>query len=84
MPESWADDDQLFAALWPIALGFARRALGGAADAEDAAQAALTNVFARAAEFDASRDALSWVLGIVAYECRTLRQRARRRNHRRL
>jgi RNA polymerase sigma-70 factor, ECF subfamily len=36
-------------------------------------------VFLRAAEFDASRDALSWALGIGAYEIRTTRKRRERR-----
>jgi hypothetical protein len=56
------------------------RAIGGASDGEDAAQSALLKVFSRAADFDAERDALSWALGIAANECRTLRQRSRRRS----
>ena len=43
------------------------------------AQQALVRVFLRAAEFDASRPALPWVLGVVANECRTLRRKAQRR-----
>jgi RNA polymerase sigma-70 factor (ECF subfamily) len=68
----------LFEALWPIASRFAARAVAPA-DADDAAQQALINVFARAAEFDPSRDALTWLLGVVAWECRTFRRRAARR-----
>lgn len=72
--------EPVFTVLWPILRGFAARALSGLAEAEDAAQSALLKVFARAAEFDPQRDALSWVLGIAAYECRTLRKsRLRRR-----
>src|SRR5262245_57529195 len=71
--------DPLYETLWPVVHRFAERALAGAPAAEDAAQTALLNVFSRASEFDAERDALSWVLEIVAYECRTIRQRARRR-----
>jgi hypothetical protein len=63
----------LYDTLWPVLLGFARRALAGSPDAEDAAQTALMKVFSRACDFDPSRDALSWVLGIAAFECRTLR-----------
>jgi len=51
-----------------------------AGEGDDAAQSALIKIFARAAEFDGSRDALAWAVGIAAYECRTLRKtRARRR-----
>jgi DNA-directed RNA polymerase specialized sigma24 family protein len=40
---------------------------------------ALLKVFANASDFNGERDALSWVLGIIAFECHTFRQRARRR-----
>lgn len=71
----------LFVRLWPLLRGFAARCLPRE-DVEDAAQEALVRVFARAAEFDRRRDALSWVLGIAAYEIRTARQRRRRRRRR--
>jgi RNA polymerase sigma-70 factor, ECF subfamily len=71
--------DPIFEALWPVVQAFARRALHGSADAEDAAQGALVKVFARAAEYDSERDALAWVLGVAAYECKTFRQQQRRR-----
>lgn len=72
--------EPVFAALWPVLRAFAARALPVPAEAEDAAQCALIKVFSRAAEFDASREALPWALGIAAYECRTLRKaRSRRR-----
>lgn len=71
--------DPLYEALWPLLFRFARRALAGSPDAEDAAQGALMKVFARACEFDPERDALSWALGIVAYECKTFRKKAQRR-----
>ena len=38
--------DPLFAAVWPIVRDFANNALGGATDAEDAAQEALLSVIA--------------------------------------
>jgi RNA polymerase sigma-70 factor (ECF subfamily) len=84
--ERLADGDRdafhpLFVRLWPLLRGFAARCLPGE-DVEDAAQEALVRVFARAAEFDRRRDALSWVLGIAAYEIRTARQRRRRRRRR--
>lgn len=71
--------EPLYEVLWPLLLRFARRALAGSPDAEDAAQGALMKVFSRASEFDPDRDALSWALGIVAYECRTLRKKTQRR-----
>lgn len=81
--ERLADGDRdafhpVFTRLWPLLRGFAGRCLAPP-DAEDAAQEALLRVFARAAEFDRGRDALSWVLGIAAYEIRSARQRTRRR-----
>ena len=72
--------DPLFDALWPSVRRFAERALGSAADAEDAAQTAMLKVFERAAVFDVDRDAVAWIFGIVAFECATVRkQRVRRR-----
>lgn len=71
--------EPLFAALWPLLARFAARLLPQPADAEDAAQQALLRVFARASAFDRRRDALPWVLGILAWECRSLRRRAQRR-----
>jgi RNA polymerase sigma-70 factor (ECF subfamily) len=69
--------DPLFRRLWPLVRGFAARCLPRE-EAEDAAQEALLRVFARASEFDAARDALSWVLGVAAWQIRTHRTRARR------
>src|SRR5437016_2454810 len=68
----------LFSLTWRLLSRFAQRSLPSA-DAEDAAQQALLKVFSRAAEFDPRRDALSWILGVVAFECRTQRQKIRRR-----
>src|SRR5919201_2274542 len=67
-----------FALLWPRLRAFAVRYVG-AADGEDAAQAALLRVFSRASEYDAARDALVWALAIAASECRTVRRQRRRR-----
>ena len=69
----------LYALLWPALRRFCRRGLGHDADGDDAAQQALVNVFARADEFDATRDGLAWAFGIAAWECRTLRRRHGRR-----
>jgi RNA polymerase sigma factor (sigma-70 family) len=70
--------DLVFCRLWPLVRGFAARCLPPE-DAEDAAQEALLRIFARASEFDTRRDALSWTLGIAAWQIRTHRTRARRR-----
>lgn len=70
--------DPVFLRLWPLFRGFTGRCLP-AGDAEDAAQEALLRVFSRASEFDPRRDALSWVLGIAAWQIRTSRTRSRRR-----
>ena len=70
--------DPVFVRLWPLFRGFAGRCLPPA-DAEDAAQEALLRVFSRASEFDPGRDALSWTLGVVAWQIRTARTGTRRR-----
>lgn len=81
--ERLADGDRAalppaFEHLWPLLRRFTGRHLP-AQDAEDAAQEALLKIFFRAAEFDVSRSALAWVLGIAAFEIRTARRRSRRR-----
>ena len=68
----------VFVSLWPLLKSFTSRHLP-AADAEDAAQQALLNVLSRATEYDPERDALSWILGIAAYEIRTARRKSGRR-----
>jgi len=70
--------DQLYDALLPKIRGFAERA-AGAADAPDVAQAVMLKVFERASAYEPDRDAVAWIFGIAAFECRTLRTRARRR-----
>jgi len=65
--------------LWPVLRRFAQRMLGEDAAADDAAQSALLKVFTRCSELDVERDALTWTLGITAYECRTLRRQQSRR-----
>jgi RNA polymerase sigma-70 factor (ECF subfamily) len=51
----------------------------GPNDAGDVAQQTLLDVFSRAGEFDPSRDALAWILGIAAWNCRTARKKIARR-----
>jgi RNA polymerase sigma factor (sigma-70 family) len=69
----------VFDRVWPLSRDLARRLLNSPADADDAAQEAVTRIFFRAAEFDTRREALPWILGIVANECRSLRKKAKRR-----
>jgi RNA polymerase sigma factor (sigma-70 family) len=71
--------DPLYDALCPLVQRLSARMLGGAAEAEDAAQEALTKMFARAAQYEPGRSVTTWVLAITAYECRTQLQRKRRR-----
>jgi len=71
--------DPLYEALWPLVRRLADRMLLGSPDAEDAAQEAMTKLFARASHFEPGRSVTSWVLAITAFECKTLRQRQRRR-----
>ncbi len=68
----------VFNALWPVLRAFVGRQLS-APDSEDVAQEALVRIFVRAVEFDPERDALSWALGIAAFEVRTARKRFTRR-----
>ena len=64
--------------LWPVLLLFAQRGLGQEQDAEDVAQEAFLRICSRIADFDRSRDGLSWAFGIAKYEVLTQRQRRRR------
>jgi RNA polymerase sigma factor (sigma-70 family) len=71
--------DPLYTALWPVVHRFCARALHGSADADDAAQVALMKIFSRISELDPERSAFAWALGVAAYECKTFRQKSRRR-----
>jgi RNA polymerase sigma-70 factor (ECF subfamily) len=81
--ERLADGDRgaihpAFELLWPLLCRFTHRHLPSA-DAEDAAQEAILKIFFRAGEFDTSRSALPWVLGVAAFEIRSSRRRSLRR-----
>ncbi|CAN97256.1 ECF-family RNA polymerase sigma factor [Sorangium cellulosum So ce56] len=71
--------DVLLDDLWPVILSFSERGVGRGADAEDVAQEVFYKVCARIAEFDRSRDGLSWAFGIASYEIMTHRRRLQRR-----
>lgn len=51
------------------------------ADADDVAQEVVVDLFRRAHEFEANRDALTWALTIGVWHCRTERKRRARRRH---
>ncbi len=69
----------VFDLVWPLVNAFSTRWTQGSPEAEDISQQVLLSVFSRASEFDRDRDAVAWILGIAAYECRTHRQKVRRR-----
>jgi len=72
--------DPLFHALSPLAVAYATRMLGGdRALAEDCAQDALVGLFGQLERFDRARDALTWALTHVTWQCRTARRRRTRR-----
>lgn len=71
--------DEVYVAVWPLVRSFARRLVPTSDDAEDVEQTALLKVFERVHELDPRRPALPWILGIAAYEVKTLRKKAARR-----
>ena len=68
----------VYKALWPVLRAFVTRQLPPS-DSEDVAQEALLKVLGRASDFDPEREALTWALGIAAFEVRTARKRVARR-----
>jgi RNA polymerase sigma factor (sigma-70 family) len=68
----------VYDALWPVLRAFVGRQLPPP-ESEDVAQEALLKVFARASDFDPEREAVTWALGIAAFEIRTARKRVGRR-----
>ncbi len=71
--------DVLLDELWPVVLAFAQRGVGWGADAEDVAQEVFLRICARIADFDRSRDGLSWAFGIASHEIMSHRRRVQRR-----
>lgn len=71
--------DVLLDELWPVLLSFAARGVGPGADAEDVAQEVFYRICARSADFDRTRDGVSWAFGIASYEILTHRKRMKRR-----
>lgn len=70
--------DVLLDLLWPVILSFAERGVGRD-DAEDIAQEVFFKLCARIADFDRTRDGLSWAFGIASFEMMTHRRRQHRR-----
>lgn len=68
----------VFRALSPILVSFCKRFLTNAADADDAAQAALEKIFRSASEYDPDRPALPWAFTIAMWECATFRKTRQR------
>lgn len=71
--------DPLFEKLRPIILSFANKLLASSMEAEDVTQQVLINIFSRSSEFIEGKDALSWVFGITAFECKTAKKKTSRR-----
>lgn len=71
--------DPLFEDLRPVILTFATKILTSSLEAEDVTQQVLINIFSRSSEFIQGKDALSWVFGITAYECKTQKKKTSRR-----
>lgn len=68
----------LMAELWPVVLAFVKRTVREAADAEDVAQEVFVKIASRIADYDRSRDGLTWVYAIAAFEVRTYLRRLQR------
>ena len=71
--------DVLLDELWPVILSFAQRGVGSGADGEDIAQEVFFRICARIADFDRSRDGVSWAFGIASHEILTHRRKLQRR-----
>jgi len=68
--------EPLFRALWPRALAAAKRRLEASA-ADDAAQATMMKLFARAPEFDRGAPVLPWFYAIAANEIRAMARKGK-------
>jgi len=70
--------DEVFLLTWPLVKRFCASWNVGDAAAEDLAQQVLVRVFEQAGTFDSTKDALTWVLEVATWSCRTERRRAHR------
>lgn len=64
----------LFTLVWPLVLRRCRHL----DDPEDAAQEVFLKVFSRIADYDCTRDGISWILAIARYEILTASRRKKR------
>ena len=69
---------QLVHELWPVLFEYARRSVPEQ-DAEDVAQEVFLRICTRIAEFDPTRDGVSWAFGIASYAVLTHRRKVQRR-----
>jgi RNA polymerase sigma factor (sigma-70 family) len=74
-----ASVDPLFQALWQPLVGYATRFVGERSLAEDCVQDALVKLFGQLDRYDRERDALTWALTHVTWQCRTARRSRQRR-----
>lgn len=75
---------EVYRTLWLEVRQLCAVLLKHSADAEDTAQQSMEKILARASEYDPSRPARPWALGIATWECRTLRRKQFRRRERSL
>jgi len=71
--------DEIYSVVFPVIRSFAVKYVQHSSDRDDIAQETLAKIFSQAHKYQKSSDALSWVLTIAAFECKTLRQKYRRR-----
>lgn len=71
--------DEVYERTFHVVKAFAGRFMGSPNDSEDIAQQTLVKIFGQAQNYNRSSDALSWILTIASFECRTLRQKYRRK-----
>jgi RNA polymerase sigma-70 factor (ECF subfamily) len=68
-----------FRVLWPRVHALCLSMLKNVGDADDAAQQAMEKILTRAHEYDPSRPALPWALGVAGWESRSILTRRQRR-----
>ena len=70
--------DPLFALVLPLLKGFYAKSGLEQADVEDLVQQVMLKVFSRTHKYDRERDAIPWIMGIAAYELKTLFKKQQR------
>jgi DNA-directed RNA polymerase specialized sigma24 family protein len=70
--------DEVFDALWPVLVRYAKARIGAGGEPEDVAQRTLVHLFENVGNYDRRRPALGWALGLAYWECRTENTRSRR------